>query len=311
MDWLEPYRSELREVFAEAERVCGRLPAPVAKMAAAYLDKFSIQNEGSGKNYICYTLPFWMKEETRLNPELYRQLSLANVFLMLHFFIQDDLMDSGMPNCREMLPLANFMQHEYMSVYQILFPPESSFWSYYRTYLSEWADAVLHENDPGYFAERHGRLAHKASPVKLASTGSLLLADKHELIPAVSDIVDAVLDTLQTVDDYADWQEDLADGNYNALVALVRSLLPEGEAVTESVMHKWIYDRSVLDLYAQNAADRHRSLRQQPFNLPDLVSFHGSLVDNLVSAAATIENEKSRLISGGLYYLLSKEGKIG
>lgn len=311
VDWLEKYRTELKEVFAEADRIVRRFPSPLGNMASAYLDKFTILREDSNKNYICYLLPFWTEEATHLDYALYRQLSLANVFVMLHFFIQDDLMDSSAPNCRDMLPLTNFMQHEYMNIFRSLFAPESVFWHYYPIYLSEWADAVMHENDGGYFAQQHGKLAHKASPVKLAGTGALILADKPELIAPVSQNVDAALVALQMVDDYADWQEDLAEGNYNSLVALAQTRLPEGEPVTEAWMRKLIYDQNVLELFAQSAIEHQRSLELISYRLPSIDSFHQSLVDSLIGAADFIEQEKKKLESGGFFYFLSNKEKLG
>jgi hypothetical protein len=305
VDWLEAYKEDLREVFSEAERIVNRFPSPIDRMASAYLEKFSVLREGSNKNYICYLLPFWTREATNLDAAVYRRLSLANVFVMLHFFIQDDLMDSKTPNCRDMLPLANFMQHEYMNIFRAMFPPESLFWHYYQTYLSEWADAVIHENDRDYFAHESGKLAHKASPVKLASTGSFLLAEKPEFIPMVSQNVDAALVTLQMVDDYADWQEDMSDGAYNSLVSFAQNSVPE-QPITESLMRKLIYDRGLLDAFAELAVGHHRSLTGLPFKLPDIVSFHHSLVESLTGAAACIAEEKKKLESGGFYYYLSK-----
>jgi hypothetical protein len=310
VDWLEAYREDLREVFAEAERIVRQFPSPLDSMASAYLEKFSVFREDSSKNYICYLLPFWTRAATNLDAAVYRRLSLANVFVMLHFFIQDDLMDSKTPNCRDMLPLSNYMQHEYMNVYRALFPPESLFWHYYQTYLSEWADAVIHENDRDYFTHERGKLAHKASPVKLASTASFLLAGKAEFIPMASQNVDAALVTLQMVDDYADWREDMADGAYNSLVSFAQHEMPE-QPMTESLMFKLIYDRNLLDAFARQAIQHHRSLEQLPFKLADIVSFHHSLVESLVSAAQYIEEEKKKLESGSFFYYLSKIENLG
>jgi hypothetical protein len=188
----------------------------------AYLKKFSVLEEDSTKNYICYLLPFWVKELTGITNEEARKLSLANVFIMLYFFIQDDLMDTAPVEWKQQLALGNLFYLEFLEIYRDEFPSDSPFWLYFRTYITEWADSVTNENDQDYFKHQPTRVATKASPLKLASTGALLLSNKADTIDIVTDFIDHVLVTLQMVDDWVDWQDDLEEGSYNCLLSMIK-----------------------------------------------------------------------------------------
>ena len=50
-----------------------------------------------------------------------------------------------------------------------------------------------------------------ADSVKLG-TAALLLSDQAGLIPRTNDVMNHVLLTLQMMDDWTDWKQDLADG---------------------------------------------------------------------------------------------------
>ena len=80
-----------------------------------------------------------MKDISELPPESMNKLSLANVFVMLYYFIQDDIMDSAKGEHKDKLPLANLFHMQFLSIYRELFPSSSPFWSYYETYITEWS----------------------------------------------------------------------------------------------------------------------------------------------------------------------------
>lgn len=161
MDWLSTHKDNMDEVFAEAENLIRAFPEPLNRHGLAYFAKFDLRQEKSTKNYICYLLPFWMQEIVSLPNETVRKLSLANVFVMLYYFVVDDIMDSAKGEHKDKLPLANLFQLQYQKVYRVLFPSQSPFWHYYETYVLEWAGAVAGELGGDYFHTDKERLPGK------------------------------------------------------------------------------------------------------------------------------------------------------
>lgn len=311
MNWLEPYKKELVEVFAEAERLIAAFPAPLNERGLAYASRFHPFRANSTKNYICYLLPYWLNHFAGEDEQICGRMSLANVFVMLHFFIQDDLMDTAPPDWKEQLALDHMLHLQFIELYRPLFDSDSPFWTYFRQYVTEWATSVSDENVRDAFHVRPKRIAHKASPVKLASTGLLLLSGRTELIPEVSDLIDEVLITLQMADDWADWREDLQQGNANTLIAFINRERSTNTAadLIEREIETSIYVRGNLSRYAQLAAHRHNRLKSSGLRMPHIIDFHEYLTNHLLAAASNIERDKHRLLQGGFAYWLSKIDK--
>lgn len=309
MDWLHDYEEELRLVFQESRSIISKFPEPLNSQGISYLDHFNVFTTGSHKNYICYLLPFWFQKGYNLSPDDTYKMSMGNVFFMLYFFIQDDLMDST-DSAHAKLPLANLLYIEFLNIYRSYFAPYSSFWSSFNCYISQWADSVSHERERDYFLNDRVKIAHKASPLKLSSTGILLLTGNDSLVAQSEDLIDDVLLTLQMLDDYEDWEQDLAEDNYNCLLSLTRSHLPDDHKIlTEGEVKDFIFTTSGLNTYANIAQATHHKLAAYEIDAPHLVSFHQVLVRNLQHISAAIEAEKQILQSGGLYYWLSKNIK--
>ncbi|MFS0840292.1 hypothetical protein [Paenibacillus sp. 1P03SA] len=313
MKWFTDYREELELVFDEAVRRISSFPVPLNTAGLDYLDKFHPLKKNSTKNYICYLLPFWLREQTKLPAGTYRTLSLANVFVMLHFFVQDDLMDTdtGAEERRMMLPLSNLFQAEYSLLYRGYFPSDSPFWAYADTCLRQWAECAVRENEADYFRVDPLRIAHKAAPVKLASTGVLLLSGQEELIRPFSRQTDHTLLALQMADDWADWREDLEMGSYNCLLSLIRTRkgLKPDEPLTEDNVKQAVFTHGCLRDYAEAAAAYSAGARTGSFHTPHMDAFHQSLLDDLLTEAARIDKERGLLELGGFTYLLSKRNK--
>jgi hypothetical protein len=307
MDWLSTHKDNMDEVFAEAEHLIRAFPEPLDRHGLAYFAKFDLRQEKSTKNYICYLLPYWMQEIVSLPNDTVRKLSLANVFVMLYYFVVDDIMDSAKGEHKDKLPLANLFQMQYQMVYRVLFPPQSPFWHYYETYVLEWAGAVACELGGDYFHTDKRKVAWKASPVKNASTGALLLAGQTELIPVVTGAVEQVLVTLQMLDDWADWEEDLNESSYNCLLAYLcgSGERPEGVTLTPDWVKQQIYVRDGLEGYSAIAVRHHEELLALELPMKELPLFHFSLVDNLRVSAKEIMDKRKELLSGGLSYFLS------
>ncbi|SDC64041.1 hypothetical protein SAMN02799630_01054 [Paenibacillus sp. UNCCL117] len=310
MKWFEDFRKEMTAVFVQAETIVARFPQPFDTAGQRYLEQFTVLKEASSKNYICYLLPFWLSDATGLEPALNKKLALGSVFGMLYYFIMDDLIDSPNPECRQKLPLGHLFHYEFLSIFRELFPaPDCPIWNCYRVYDAQWAEAMIREKDSVYMRDVPLTLAHKAAPVKLTGMGALLLANHADLREEMERQVDQILVLLQLVDDWSDWQEDLLEGSYNALVALAaESLGPDPSVPSPDIIRKLIYDRGLLDRYVQMA---EKLLQDQPqsrqrLTLPYMQAFGKFLLNGLSQEAAKIRKEKQLLESGGLFYYLSK-----
>lgn len=309
MDWLNDYEQELRAVFQECKAIISGFPEPLDSRGLAYLEQFDVFEARSKKNYICYLLPFWLRSEYGLDAGQTHSMSSGNVLLMLYFFLQDDLMDNRHSSAAELLPLANLLYAEFLELYRPLFPAESPFWTHFKRYLFEWSDSVSGEIGGDYYFNDRSRIAGKAAPLKLSAIAALLLAGKESSIAAAEEAVQEVLITLQMLDDYEDWEEDLADGSYNCLLSLVRHRLhPQDDraVLTPDEVRAFIYTSGGLMEYAATAAANHERLTSGVFRIHGLTAFHQMLADNLRQIAAAIEAEKALLQQGGLQYWISR-----
>ncbi|MFD0692574.1 hypothetical protein ACFQZT_00550 [Paenibacillus sp. GCM10027628] len=308
MNWFEAYKRELADIFAVSKNIISKFPAPLDQLGLTYLSKFDATKEDSTKNYICYLLPFWMSDLAPLPQETIKKLSLANVFVMLYFFIQDDVMDSPTGEHRDKLPLGNLFYLQYLSIYRELFPSDSAFWTYFDKYVKEWSEAVSNESNKNYFMNDIGMVAKKASPVKFASTGALVLSNQSYLILKADQAINQVLVTLQMLDDWADWPEDMADGAYNCLLSLMSShlQLPALTILTSELVKQQLYVHDFLTIYAQIASKNNEELKKLELHIPQLFAFHDSLVNNLLTAANEITTNREKLALGGFNYFLSR-----
>lgn len=309
MDWYQKYKTQLQAIYAEAEIAIAAFPAPLHEIGLVYADKFNPVKHDDGKDYICTLLPYWMKEEAGITDEQCHSLALANVFGMLYFFIQDDVMD-GTPDSgwKSKLALGNLLYSEMFRVLRELFPSHSPFWSYYDRYVTEWADCVVNENKDNYFVLQPLKTAGKAGPVKIASTGALLLGGKEERVALVEEAVDIVLMSLQMSDDWADWKEDLQDGSYNGLLAMLQADRDHAVVtapLTADIVETEIYVKGCLNRYAAIAAQNDERLRSMKLASSELYDFHRYIFEHLTAAAARIDSNRELLLKGGLNYFLS------
>ncbi|WP_054026628.1 hypothetical protein [Bacillus sp. FJAT-28004] len=307
MEWFTRYIPQLESIYAQAEARIATFPTPLDSIGLVYAHKFNPVKQDSNKDYICSLLPFWMKEPSEINDSQCEALALANVYGMLYFFIQDDVMDSKpASNWKEQLALGNLLLLEMFHVFRDLFPSDSPFWGYYDHYVTNWAESVTNEDRDNYFVNNPIRTAGKAGPVKIASTGALLLAGRSELIEKMELAIDIVLMTLQMSDDYQDWKEDLAEGSYNGLLAMIAASRTSDEPLTEQEIENEIFIRGCLGPYVQLAMDNEYRLSDLETGSSELVAFHRYILNHLNHVNKTIESNKKLLLEGGFNYFLSK-----
>lgn len=205
---------------------------------------------------------------------------------------------------KEQLALGNLLLLEMFGVFRQLFPSDSPFWSYYDHYVTVWSDSVINEAGQNFFMTSPIRTAGKAGPVKIASTGALLLTGRQKQVEKLEQAIDIVLMTLQMSDDYADWKEDLAEGSYNGLLAMIAAEQNLERKLTEKDAENAIYIRGCMKRFAQLAAVHHEKLVALDTNAIELVDFHTYLVNHLNQQAETIDTNKRLMLSGGFNYLL-------
>ena len=84
------------------------------------------------------------------------------------------------------------------------------------------------------------------------------------MIAPVSEIVDEVLITLQMVDDWADWREDMAEGNENSLLAFIHAdlQLTDSDRLSAEQVNNALALQDCLTRFAKQASVRHEKLLQ-------------------------------------------------
>ncbi|MCC3372698.1 hypothetical protein [Cohnella sp. REN36] len=313
MEKLTEYRDEIERVFAEAANEASRFPAPFDRIGHTLLDRCNPRSAGGRTNLVCFLLPFWLKERTESSDTLCLNLAVGNVFAMLHFFLLDDVIDGdageGGIGAREALLLSELCRERFRAYYNRHFGADSALWAYERRYLEEWTRAVADERKVPADPRDPERLARKSAPLKLSSTGMLLLAGRQADIPRLSEAIELVLATLQLSDDWADWREDLAQEQANAFLELVRegAELPPDEPLTERRVRQAIYRESALDRLAGIARTYGERLDAMADVPPPLLDFHEEMYRELVRDAAAAQETVRRLAAeGGFSYFLSK-----
>ncbi|MDG0872081.1 methionine synthase I [Paenibacillus thiaminolyticus] len=311
MKWFDDYKEDLEAIFAEAARLISSFPAPLQEMGLHYLEKSNpLLTESS--NYVCYLLPFWLQKATEAERSDCRRLGMAGVFMMLHYCLLDDVMDS--PEQRgwhKTLALGHLCYIEYERVYRELFPACSPFWHAFNRYSAEWAEAVSMEQEQDFFLSERIKIAHKASPVKLSGVGAAYLGGTDHLLPDITAAVETVLVTLQMSDDAEDWEKDLREGSYNCLLSWIRSITdrPSGAPLTPDEVRQAITVSDALQGYAAIASENHARLQRLSVASPHLLAFHQAMAESLRQEAEYIYEERNKLMSGGFSYILSNLAK--
>ncbi|MHA6480623.1 hypothetical protein ACX1C1_01595 [Paenibacillus sp. strain BS8-2] len=333
MLWYERYKPRLTALYKAALDTISGFPSPLNELGLAYAKKFDPVDNDGGKDYICTLLPYWMQESASLSNKQCEQLALANVYGMLYFFIQDDVMDSkvaGGEDWKTQLALGNLLQLEMFRIFHDLYPPGSLLWDYYNRYVHTWADSVVNEGRSNYFLTNPLLISGKASPVKVCVAGAWLLAaaaessesvvdaievegNARERIKRTEEAVNTALMLLQMLDDWADWRDDLEDGSYNGLLAMIQSISNSTVAghipaystddLTIERIEAAIYVRGCMAPYADIAVSYHEQLLSNPYAPPDLVAFNVHLLESLQEIANQLAERKRKLLGGGINLL--------
>lgn len=316
MHYFNDFKEDLSWVFQSCRERISSYPPSCRNEGIQYLEKFDVFKNESHKNYICYLLPFWIRDLLRIENGISREISIANTFLMLYFFVQDDVMDTAPDEYKgDMLPLGNLFMLDFMEHYHRLFPSNSPFWTYMKEYTTKWAESVLqerhkhwkHNND--FTSTDLSMMAQKAAPLKAAAAASCFLGGKENYLQPISDVVDLILVSMQLLDDWADWPEDLASGNLTYFLNQVIKCtgMENYSSLNCADVKRAVFLFDVLDDIFSIIENNH--IQMKAFSAPDmsyLVSFHENLLLICRNILSQVKEEKEAFFKGGLSYYLSK-----
>ena len=316
MNVVERWRDDIARIFAEAAEDVASLPAGPSAVGLALLERADPLRGAAGTNAISYLLPFWLRERLDVPIGASRDMAVGNLLAMLHFFGLDDAMDERhgerrRADLRDTLTFGQLANELFRQRYSRHFPSDSPLWSYHRRYLEEWASAVQAEAAAPIDPRDPERLAAKAAPVKLCAAAGLLHEQRRERIPELERAVQLALAVLQLSDDWADWREDLAEPNRNALLSLARDglALTDGEPMDERSVRRAIYRGGCADRLADIAEGYVVHLQRCDMAPPSLVEFAREIAQGIRRDAQAVERSVAELAAGGgLSYYLSNNG---
>ncbi|MBD3921922.1 hypothetical protein H8B09_24385 [Paenibacillus sp. PR3] len=310
---VDEFKDEIELLFEEASREMIELPDELREMGQALLARCHPLRSGGKAKSISFLLPYWLQEETGAPIELCRDLSIGSVYVMLQYFILDDVMDGGddriqSSGVRKSLALAQMLGVMSRRRYARYFDPNSSIWSYERQYVEQWSSAVTREVLESVNPWDARQLAGKAAPIKLGAAGVLLWAGQTEQrITEVEEAIDLALAVLQLSDDWADRIEDLHESNRNSFLTIVKDKLADvvGDQLDERSVNRAIYHRGALVQLAEIAEHYRERMHQIPQASTRLLTYQGTIVQDLRETAERIQRAVDELAShGGLSQLV-------
>jgi hypothetical protein len=189
--------------------------------------------------------------------------------------------------------LGTALQHLWLMQYVPLLHGRQAFWRRFSEFLGQWLRAMAEQGGPEG-AELHSadagamqRLAERGSPLKVCCAAACTLAGREAEIAPLAAAIDHLLAGAVLVDHVQDWEEDLAAGRYNALVAY---LSPRKQEANDRDVRR----QAVLEeLYLGDAAHPYFELAQRQFQRA-LVGVRAVQVPQLEKYLAWAEAETER-----------------
>lgn len=268
MDVIRDFDAELERLFDACLERISMYPAALRQPGRArFEDHWSLKHKSPHAFHIEYLLPFWMEEPFALDRDSCRLVGLSNVFGVLYFMLQDELMDAGPGEYQGHLqPLGSFFFLDLMAPYRCLFGSDSPFWALLEEYVAQWGLSVLWEQQWHWGQVRAFEeadlilLARKAAVLKIPCAALCLLAGREQAIGTLERMVDDLLVSFQFMDDLRDWRGDLAQGNYTYFLTRVMAQRGLGPAapLTEMDVEKALFVGVVLDEFLELVAEYNR-----------------------------------------------------
>lgn len=315
---VDDFKDEIELLFEEASREMIGLPYELREMGQALLARCHPLRRGGKAKSISFLLPYWLQEETGAPVELCRDLSVGSVYVMLQYFILDDVMDGGddriqSSGIREALALTQMLGVMSRQRYARYFDQESAIGAYERHVVGQWSSAVTREVIEAVNPRDARQLAGKAAPIKLGAAGVLLWAGKtDQRIAEVEEAIDLALAVLQLSDDWADRIEDLHEANRNSFLTIVKDKLADvaGDQLDEQSVKRAIYYRGAVERLAEIAEHYRERMQQIPQVPARLLSYQDTIVQDLRETAERIQRSVDELaMHGGMSQLVLTTNK--
>jgi hypothetical protein len=261
MDVIRDLDAESNWLLDACLKRISQYPPELRQPARARLEKhWSLEQKRPRAFHIAFLLPFWLKEPFSLDRDACRLVGLSNIFLVLYFMLQDELMDCDLGlDQRYLQPLGTFFFVDVMASYERLFGPGSAFWTRFEQTIAQWGLSISwerrwHWGQARAFEEADLRmLAHKAAPLKIPCAALCSLAGREQAIGTLEKTIDDLMMAFLLMDDLRDWRGDLAQGSYTYFltrVAAHRGLDPHA-SLTETDVEKALFVGAVLDEYME------------------------------------------------------------
>lgn len=298
------------------------------------IDKFFADKKG-----LSLYLPFWLRDVMAINTDILTGVIASNFFGLSYFLVVDHLMDADPVESgfsAERMPLTTLLFSDFISFYQRLFMPDALFWTDFRKYLNEWAEKVTLEKcrqlppamydqdavgeDPPLWGESLSEIgkkfmAGKSAPIKIPAAALCHYNKKAELIADLETIIDLITLSIQMLDDYKDWQEDLEAGNYTYFLSKVTTLgsCEHGKEPEGAKEVAWsIIMETKADDYLEELTVYCREVEEMAgyMNLQGAISFANMLAKASEKQKEFLDKKRLELSQGKLFWAgdFSKKG---
>lgn len=317
MKFCDGYIEDLEIVFEMCRERIRAFPEPFIKTGLAYIDMFDPLKIKKG-NYICYMLPFWLRDPFKVDKGTSRVLSMINIFKMLYFFIQDDIIDSDKPEkYSHLLPLANLFFIEFYGLYQGLMQHYPSFWPYVKRYFNDWAVSNDFEKnnskskDINLSALDLSMLAKKAAPIKLSACAVCFLSGKEDYIDDLDRQIDYTLITLQLVDDWTDKYKDFEEGSFTLVLGEIMNFcdIDDFANLKKEDINRAAFFSDIPQKIHSIAEKHHQQISSFAIEVPDIILFHDSLINSVENIMSNIDSKKNDILKGGFFNFLKSNIK--
>lgn len=307
MEWLYAFSSELKIVFDGVKKRIQRYPAEFRHDADYFLDLYDVTKPGFCMECMSFMIPFWLMDTLKLGTDSAIKISTANLMGLFYFLLQDEIIDAEINNSNHrMLPLSNLFYLDFMELYHSLFPCASQFWKYVRKYVMQWTRSMaLERREPRRSKNLRGEYdikahAYKSAPQKVAVAASCFLTGNSKRISKLSEVVDYTTASLQLMDDWQDWKDDLNSNHYTYFLSQVMKCnnITKLSEVNEFHFTQAVYCYGIFDKLEAIVNENHEFIKKQ-HGVPYFVEYHLSILEKFKEKRTAVNNSMNAILFGG------------
>lgn len=245
------------EIQAEIQAEIERTRRCLRGIECAWPEELSFSAISRTSAYDCFPYLF-LPAFPGVDRERVGRLSLAGRLYANSLFVADALIDGDQPSLLTPLSVLRLqaLQFESYRLLQGLFDRDSPFWECLRSFLTEFARAILLEQElvregPCWSRLDVGRARElacgRSGVAKAAVAGLAALSGQEACIEPLTRAIDAYSFARQMFDDLCDWKQDLAHGLPSLLLARVLAEVGSGSGVAHAIYYGG-HARAVLEL---------------------------------------------------------------